>query len=600
MYSVTITNGSNDVLIHFPSPEEDTPRLNKLNKKEKDSNADLLNLTIFYNNPGYGLLNELTTKILITDVRDDSKEFDGRILKIIEKMDSNGLFYKEVTAEGSLNYLLDSKTRKLVYELKTPVEIFTDLLNEHNSKVGVDKQIQLGNIEMTNATTISVSYQTTLSAIQLVRSNLGGHFKIRLENGIRYLDYFKTINTNITIQLGENMKDMLVENDITDMGTRFIPIGKDELTIEEINDGVDYIDNVEAIAKYGIIEKIVEYNDIDDPIQLKAQMINDLKTQSQPKQILESSALDLSVLSDSSVDKFTICKNINIINPVMAIDTIYEIVEADKDLLQPYNPKLTISNSPDNLSDKIVDFDNTTSLVNRITTNDGKINTYHLGGVIDVLKNQLIASAAYSNVQVVDDKGLLFENINAQSPDYGAMYLGPGIFAIANSKTADGNWEWRSFGTGNGFTADELVAGVLMSKDGTSYFNLDDGQLKLGDKLIFDGESLQIKFSDTQTYEEKIDQVERDVTYKVEIISTNGLVFKNSDISTTLIAKVYKGSQEVTDTIDINRFRWTRVSNDKNSDVIWNLNHIGGRKEITITPDDVKIRATFDCEILSI
>jgi hypothetical protein len=121
MYSVTITNGSNDILIHFPSPEEDTPRLNKLNKKEKDSNADLLNLTIFYNNPGYGLLNELTTKILITDVRDDSKEFDGRILKIIEKMDSNGLFYKEVTAEGSLNYLLDSKTRKSVYELKTPV-----------------------------------------------------------------------------------------------------------------------------------------------------------------------------------------------------------------------------------------------------------------------------------------------------------------------------------------------------------------------------------------------------------------------------------------------------------------------------------------------
>jgi hypothetical protein len=490
MYEVIITNNSTNTIIYYPSSDPDTPHLNKLNKKEKDSNADILDFTILKDNPGYDILYELTTEVTIKDIRDDTYEFDGRIIKVIEKMDSNGMFYKDVTVEGSLDYLLDSSTRKYTYELKTPTEILTDLLNKHNSKVSSNRQIHLGNIEITNATTISVNYQTTLAAIQLIKGKLGGHFKIRLQNGVRYLDYFNTINTDIVIRLGENMKDMLIENDITGMGTRLIPIGKDDLTIEYVNNGLDYIDNPTAIAKYGIIEKPVQYNDIEDATQLKAQMLNDLDKHSQPKQTLESSALDMSVFSNTSIDEFTICKNVEIINPVMAIDTIYEIVELDKDLLKPYNPKLTISNTPDNLTDAIVTFNNTTSLVNSITTSDGQVNTYKLDGAINVLKNQLVASAAFSNVQVVDDKGLLLENTDAQSDDYGALYLGPGIFAIANSKDANGNWNWRSFGTGKGFTANELVTGILKNGDGSSYFNLETGQFKLGNQLLFDGTNL--------------------------------------------------------------------------------------------------------------
>ena len=34
-------------------------------------------------------------------------------------------------------------------------------------------------------------------------------------------------------------------------------------------------------------------------------------------------------------------------------------------------------------------------------------------------------------------------------------------FMIANAKTDDGKWDWRTFGTGEGFTADMLVTGFL-------------------------------------------------------------------------------------------------------------------------------------------
>lgn len=98
--------------------------------------------------------------------------------------------------------------------------------------------------------------------------------------------------------------------------------------------------------------------------------------------------------------------------------------------------------------------------------------------------------------------------------------------------------------------------------------------------------------------ETKVTEVEKNVTYKVDIISTNGQIFKNGVISTTLLARVYHGTQDVTDTIDANRFRWTRVSLDTSGDTAWNTAHFGGTKTITINTNDVKNRATFNCEIL--
>lgn len=87
--------------------------------------------------------------------------------------------------------------------------------------------------------------------------------------------------------------------------------------------------------------------------------------------------------------------------------------------------------------------------------------------------------------------------------------------------------------------------------------------------------------------------------YVVDIISTNGIIFKNGDISTTLIARVYKNNEDVTDTIDANRFRWTRVSNNAEEDDAWNTAHFGGTKQITVTSSDVKVRATFNCFIIN-
>lgn len=94
-----------------------------------------------------------------------------------------------------------------------------------------------------------------------------------------------------------------------------------------------------------------------------------------------------------------------------------------------------------------------------------------------------------------------------------------------------------------------------------------------------------------------VGQFNTEVTYRVDIVSTDGIVFKNDDIRTTLIAIVYRGITDVTSQIDANYFRWKRKSTDTQADELWNQAHFGGTKTIEVFNTDVYQRATFSCEV---
>lgn len=106
--------------------------------------------------------------------------------------------------------------------------------------------------------------------------------------------------------------------------------------------------------------------------------------------------------------------------------------------------------------------------------------------------------------------------------------------------------------------------------------------------------SLQI-VGDTGAFEDAA--TESDIAWKVEIVSSNGLIFKNNIIDTVLSAKVYKGKKEMTDELDASKFTWKRTSMNKERDAKWNDLDGVGVKQITITREDINQRATFSCEI---
>ena len=94
-----------------------------------------------------------------------------------------------------------------------------------------------------------------------------------------------------------------------------------------------------------------------------------------------------------------------------------------------------------------------------------------------------------------------------------------------------------------------------------------------------------------------VEEVEDNLVYDVKMYSSQGTIFKNGKIATTLSAKVVRGAEDITDLVDASRFRWTRVSPDPGADDVWNSSHGFGVKSMDITHADVRIRAMFECVV---
>jgi hypothetical protein len=84
----------------------------------------------------------------------------------------------------------------------------------------------------------------------------------------------------------------------------------------------------------------------------------------------------------------------------------------------------------------------------------------------------------------------------------------------------------------------------------------------------------------------------------IQITSTNGDKFRRGTLDTILIATVFRGDDDITDSVSSHAFRWYRTSRDPTSDDAWNTSSKGlAKKRIELSPDDVSGRAVFSCEV---
>lgn len=182
-------------------------------------------------------------------------------------------------------------------------------------------------------------------------------------------------------------------------------------------------------------------------------------------------------------------------------------------------------------------------------------------------------------------------SLSALNADLGNITTGRIAMSGNNSYIRSGK---LSFG-------DNSLAGFWLGNDSDAI-----PKFKIGNsssRIEWDGSALKILGS-VLIGSVPADQVanKADVTYKVEVISSNGMALRPTqnpnDIITVLTAKVYQGQSDITDTYPPTNFRWTRSSPDTNADTTWNNLHLSGYKTINVTSADLHIRATFTCEVL--
>lgn len=150
-------------------------------------------------------------------------------------------------------------------------------------------------------------------------------------------------------------------------------------------------------------------------------------------------------------------------------------------------------------------------------------------------------------------------------------------------------------------TSNEILAGTItgaeIAAETIEGANIKGGTITTGHVASDFGKTLDLSSNEginlrvSQVYED-MDEL---VGFRMEITATSDIL--SEDIrTTTLTARVWHGSQNVTNDIPASRFQWKRKSADETADNIWNAAHTG-MKSITLTTRDVLYSATYDCEL---
>ena len=308
--------------------------------------------TIYPDHPRYSLINKL--KSIITVWQGDFLLFRGRVLDDEEGWHNE----KHIVCEGQLAFLLDSIQRP--YDFTGSItEYLSMLITNHNAQVDAEKQFVLGNITVTDPNDYiiraSSDYPTTWDELNAkLLDILGGYFVVRHEAGVYYLDYLAEINLLApqTIQFGKNLLDLKRSRKGADIATVIIPLGaklKDEegkdtetrLTIADVNGGVDFVQDADAIAQFGIIVKTVSFDDVTDAENLKTKGQAHLANSVNLLETIELDAADLATV-DASFTSFHLGTQVRVLSNPHGLDQRFIVSKLSIHLLEPAANKLTL------------------------------------------------------------------------------------------------------------------------------------------------------------------------------------------------------------------------------------------------------------------
>ena len=352
MFVVTITNGAENTVIHSDGTDRISGgKIAKSIDARMIDRVDSFSFTIYPNNTGYDLLKPLTTAVRVYDESTDKDVFIGRVLKCSDSMNEQGLICKTVTCEGRLGWLYDSVQPYAEYKMVGIRTVLSAFLSKHNSQVGADKRIELGQVTVTaeNNYTYSVNWVSTMDAIseQLV-GKFGGEIQLRDQDGKVYIDYLEHIGhgTDTKIELAVNLKTISREVDETSVITRLYPLGakltdsEKRLTIGSVNGGKDYIEDSALVAKYGVISGTQTWDDVTQASILKTKATAYLKNANKAKKQYKITAVDLSTI-DMNFERFELGCWYRVVNPLMGIDEDLRIIGITINLDNPEQSELT-------------------------------------------------------------------------------------------------------------------------------------------------------------------------------------------------------------------------------------------------------------------
>lgn len=326
----------------------DQYKATEINLTEQVNTSGTLKFTLPTTNPNINAPAEITPGIELYE--DNVLVFEGRVLYTDDDIVGNRTF----TCEGSLAYLLDSIVRPNTTQDTTVQEYLQYLITQHNSQVEEAKKFQLGTVTVTNSTDnvyrIDNDYANTLTVIQEKLVNrLGGYLRVRMLNGVRYLDYLESYDTqsNQVIEFQKNILDISNHISAENVITALIPLGaKDDatdlpITIKSVNDGKDYIFDQTAVNLFGWIYGTQTWDDVTLPQNLLTKAQEALSNNIASAVSISVTAFDLSLVN-ADIDKIYLGDSVQVISQPQGLDTFFIVKKREKKYLDPANSSIVL------------------------------------------------------------------------------------------------------------------------------------------------------------------------------------------------------------------------------------------------------------------
>jgi len=321
----------------------------------------------------YSDVEPITGMVQVINSFDGAEVFYGRILKPKGEMSQKGLFSQRYIAEDSMSYFNDSTQPYMKIANNGLLDFFTKIINNHNSQVEPHKRFKIGTVSMTTDTDLPyryIGYQTTFETLRdRVINQIGGYLRIRRTATGLYIDWLDTIGrtSNSPIELGVNIKTATRETNFENVITRLVPLGadlgiedpdaendrgnsiKERLTISTVNGGRLYLEDRQLLTQFGIIQKPMDWAEIDDATILKERGQQFLDSQKAILTTWEVNAVERSLI-DSRFEKYEVGNSHPIVNAPMAGVERLQIIEKTTDILNPQAVKLKIGENQTTLS----------------------------------------------------------------------------------------------------------------------------------------------------------------------------------------------------------------------------------------------------------
>lgn len=356
---------------------------------------------------------------------------------------------------------------------------------------------------------VSTAYYQTMNLIEAINGSDDNAFVSRWGGEILYDNYQVIINEKaggdygVQVMYGKNIvKDGFSEMvDMSEVATRIVPKSYNGYMIEGDTPWVDS----PLIEKYPTIHyRTMKFEDVkmredaqeDDEengvtiCETQKQLEEALKKKCQeqydegvdkPKVTIEA---DMELLQNTelyedvkSLEMVSLGDTVHCNHSKLGIKSDARVIELEWDAVRN---KLTFVKLGEFQYNFLNNVSSVMSRVDQSIRSDGTVIGQQIQGIINGVKAQMKAQSTVAKKQMV--RAILFEDLDPKSETFGAMCLGTLGFEIASERTADGrDWKWTTFGTGQGFYADFIVAGTMLAD------RIKGGTLILGGKDNGDG-----------------------------------------------------------------------------------------------------------------